>query len=175
MTQRRNPGLLARRAGPLLQEQAPCATRSILGGEAGPEPGHAPPPPAEPALTLTSCCGKGPREFSGTLMGGMTQSRFCRLSPWALWCWGHGNGVSLGGWAGPGAALFLPLCTKKCHKMTVRGETAPGQPSSTSPTFLKDREKEARRSINSGFLRSPVSCMRLQFTWFLFPFCASEC
>lgn len=37
-------------------------------------------------LTLTSCWGKGPREFSGTLMGGMTQSRFCLLSPPELWC-----------------------------------------------------------------------------------------
>lgn len=35
------------------------------------------------SLTLTSMCGKGPREFSGTLMGGMTQSLFCRLKPLA--------------------------------------------------------------------------------------------
>lgn len=48
-------------------------------------------------LTLTSCWGKGPREFSGTLMGGMTQSRFCLLSPLELWCWGHGSSVSFGG------------------------------------------------------------------------------
>lgn len=41
------------------------------------------------SLTLTSMWGKGPREFSGTLMGGMTQSLFCRLSPLEeepLWC-----------------------------------------------------------------------------------------
>lgn len=31
------------------------------------------------SLTLTSMCGKGPLEFSGTLIGGMTQSLFCRL------------------------------------------------------------------------------------------------
>lgn len=44
---------------------------------------------ASMSLTLTSMWGKGPLEFSGTLMGGMTQSLFCRLSPLAedpLWC-----------------------------------------------------------------------------------------
>lgn len=44
---------------------------------------------SEALLTLTSMCGKGPLEFSGTLIGGMTQSRFCLLSPLAadpLWC-----------------------------------------------------------------------------------------
>ena len=46
------------------------------------------------ALTRTSCCGKGPREFSGTLMGGMTQSRFCLRSPLACGRWGHGRSVS---------------------------------------------------------------------------------
>lgn len=35
------------------------------------------------SLTLTSTWGKGPLEFSGTLMGGMTQSLFCLLSPLA--------------------------------------------------------------------------------------------
>lgn len=69
------------------------------------------------ALTLTSCWGKGPREFSGTLMGGMTQSRFCRLSPRASWCWGHGSSVSLGARAGSGSAAFLPFCST-----TWRGE-----------------------------------------------------
>lgn len=63
-------------------------------------------------LTLTSCCGKGPREFSGTLMGGMTQSRFCRLSPLELWCCGHGSSVSFGGWTGSRAAFFFPFCRK---------------------------------------------------------------
>lgn len=38
---------------------------------------------SEASLTLTSMCGKGPLEFSGTLIGGMTQSRFCLLSPLA--------------------------------------------------------------------------------------------
>lgn len=44
---------------------------------------------SEALLTLTSMCGKGPLEFSGTLIGGMTQSRFCLLNPLAadpLWC-----------------------------------------------------------------------------------------
>ena len=63
-------------------------------------------------LTLTSCCGKGPREFSGTLMGGMTQSRFCRLSPLELWRCGHGSSVSFGGWTGSRAAFFFPFCRK---------------------------------------------------------------
>lgn len=31
-------------------------------------------------VTRTSSCGNGPREFSGTLIGGMTQSLFMRLS-----------------------------------------------------------------------------------------------
>lgn len=74
-------------------------------------------PQAGSALTLTSCWGKGPREFSGTLMGGMTQSRFCRLSPRASWCWGHGSSVSLGARAGSGSAAFLPFCST-----TWRGE-----------------------------------------------------
>lgn len=52
----------------------------------------------ELSLTLTSIWGKGPLEFSGTLMGGMTQSLFCRLSPLAeepLWCL-RGNLITLG-------------------------------------------------------------------------------
>lgn len=32
--------------------------------------------------TCTSFLGKGPRSFSGQLMGGMTQSLFCRRRPW---------------------------------------------------------------------------------------------
>lgn len=50
------------------------------------------------SLTLTSIWGKGPREFSGTLIGGMTQSLFCRLSPLAeelLWCFRE-NLITLG-------------------------------------------------------------------------------
>lgn len=39
-------------------------------------------PPWAPGnyITRTSSCGKGPREFSGTLIGGMTQSLFVRFS-----------------------------------------------------------------------------------------------
>lgn len=60
-------------------------------------------------LTRTSCCGKGPREFSGTLMGGMTQSRFCRRSPLALWCCRHGSRVSLCCCTSSPGSAFLPL------------------------------------------------------------------
>lgn len=51
-----------------------------------------------PSLTLTSIWGNGPLEFSGTLIGGMTQSLFCRRSPLdeeLLRCF-RGNLMSLG-------------------------------------------------------------------------------
>lgn len=61
-------------------------------------------------LTLTSCWGKGPLEFSGTLIGGMTQSRFCRLSPWEFWWWRQGSRVSLGCCGRSADVFFFPLC-----------------------------------------------------------------
>lgn len=60
-------------------------------------------------LTRTSCCGKGPLEFSGTLIGGMTQSLFCLRRPFALWCWRQGSRVSLCCCARSTGPLFLPF------------------------------------------------------------------
>lgn len=49
-----------------------------------PTTAHEAPPPPDLSLTLTSICGKGPREFSATLMGGITQSLFCLRRPLEL-------------------------------------------------------------------------------------------
>lgn len=74
-------------------------------------------------LTRTSCWGKGPLEFSGTLMGGMTQSRFCLRRPFALWCWRQGSRVSLCCCARSMGPLFLPFgCfgSKKANPVSFR-------------------------------------------------------
>lgn len=44
------------------------------------------------SITRTSSSGNGPREFSGTLIGGMTQSLFMRLSWLAVFR--DGNAIS---------------------------------------------------------------------------------
>lgn len=77
---------------------------------------HGGPGATEKHITRTSSCGKGPREFSGTLMGGMTQSLFIRLS-WSP-LFRDGNEISIKSWSGTGGAGGAgPGCTCKMEKM----------------------------------------------------------
>lgn len=61
-------------------------------------------------LTRTSSCGNGPREFSGTLIGGMTQSLFMRLS-W-LSVFRDGNAISFKSFNMTGGTVTSWTCEK---------------------------------------------------------------
>lgn len=65
-------------------------------------------------VTRTSSCGKGPREFSGTLIGGMTQSLFMRFS-W-LSVFRNGNTISCKSSDMAGGAATCWTCEKEMIK-----------------------------------------------------------
>lgn len=58
-------------------------------------------------ITRTSSCGNGPREFSGTLIGGMTQSLFMRLSELPALLGGKDINFEFLDWAGGSAASWI--------------------------------------------------------------------
>lgn len=62
-------------------------------------------------VTRTSSCGNGPREFSGTLIGGMTQSLFMRFS-W-LSVFRDGNAISLKSLDMTGGTATSSTCEKE--------------------------------------------------------------
>lgn len=106
------PGLCPRLPGPPLGANASTPGKPEGFARSTPE-----------GLTRTSCWGKGPREFSGTLMGGMTQSRFCRRSPPVLWSWGQGSSMSRGA-AGASRGVFFPRCCAQAGGDKKRGRLA---------------------------------------------------
>lgn len=84
---------------------------------------EAPSNPPDLWLTLTSIWGKGPREFSATLMGGITQSLFCLRRPLELLLPEPENKMT-GGGAGKGS--FSSRLTETLSSSFVTFKTTQG-------------------------------------------------